>query len=446
MTTVSLEILSIPKIVRKIQIWVYSNNSGTILVNWGSQRQSFLIDSQEHQPIIITHDNESNNILTIECLIGEVNIGSVNINYSSTINPYFTNKYPDQVEVLLKSDCNLNLIDSAFRNELANKDLFLSTGENGFSAVSQLVSNVQINNQCQDFKHWYCLNQHDIYSANIHVTTPEIKRQPQTLSPEQNLIEPVWKYHYDTSFISNLDTRFYEFVNKKLTDKNIQWNNQTFTGYRIPYSYAIRIQTQLIDNIELIQNKKIVDLGTDRGQFLYPCLELGCASITGAQTINEYNDVINQALTYLDYNDRANAIWGDAYDLVGLTQILKGKDTLLMLGLIYHLNNHYQLLEAITKTNLTGLVIDVSINAGLDHHTDLEPKIKWKPEPKNIDVNGWEIGGINKNWMWVGIPNASWVIQTLQFFGWKIKSNVIHSYLRTSSPTLNNRGIITAYR
>jgi hypothetical protein len=446
MTTPSLEILSIPKIVRKIQIWVYSNESGSILVNWGGQDQIFLINSQEHRPIVVTHGNESANDLIIECLTGQVCIGSIDINYSWAINPYFTSKYPDQVALLLESDCNLNVVDSDFRNDLVDENLFLSTEENNFSSVSNLVSNVHINNQSQNFEHWYYLTHNDIYSSSIHATTPAIDSQPQTLLPEQKIIESSWKYHYDKDFISNLDTRFYEFVNKKLSNESIQWNNQMFTGYRIPYGYAVRIQTQLVDNIELIRNKRIVDLGTDRGQFLYPCLELGCASIIGVQPLDGYNNAINQALTGLNYNDRASAVWGDAYDLAGLIEILKDKDTLLMLGLLYHLNNHYQLLETVTKTDLTGLVIDIAINAGLDHHTDSEPKIKWMFEQQNVDVKGWELAGINKDWTWVGLPNASWLIQTLQFLGWKIKSNVMHSNLRTSTPQLKHRGIITAYR
>ena len=443
----STEILSIPNLVRKIRIWVRSPCLCLIKVNWAGNSQTFSVDSQvEHTPIIIAHGNESNNKLTIECLSGQINIGIIDINYSWTINPYFTNTYPDQVDRLLKSNCDLTLIDADFRKDLSSRDLFLSTGENDFSAIAHLANNVYINEHLQDVAPWYICNAADIYSSDIYVTTPAIESVPPVHGPDQSSSIPELKYEYDADFISKLDTRFYEFVNKKLADQDIKWNDQIFTGYQIPYGYAIRIQNQLVDNVELIKDKHVFDLGTDRGSFLYPCIELGCKSITGAQPLNDYNNAINEALIGLNLNDRASAVWGDAYDLPGLTKLLKGKDTLLMLGLLYHLNNHYHLLEAVTKTDITGLVIDISINFWFDHYVHSDPAIKWKLEQQNVDVKGWEFNGINKDWTWVGYPNAAWLVQTLQFMGWKIKSSVIHGSLRTSSPQLIHRGIVTAYR
>jgi hypothetical protein len=447
MSTTSTEILSIPELVRKIRIWVDSPSPGTIVVNWAGNQQTFQIASQEHCPIIIAHGQESNNALNIKCLFGQVNIGSIDINYSWKINPYFIEQYADQVKLLLDSGFNLSLIESKFRDDLFTTDLFLSTGDNDYSAVADLVSNVQINNNYQKSSSWYPLLPGDVFAADIYTTTPALENQSAVPAPVQNLVNAQWKYSYDQEFVANLDTRFYEYVNKKLADNTVQWNEQMFTGYQVPYGYAVRMQVQLIDNIELIKDRHVVDLGTHRGQFLYPCLELGCASITGAQPMSDYNTAINEALAGLNYSNRASAVWGDAYNLVELSNLLQGKDTLLMLGLLYHLNNHYQLLETVSNTNLTGLVIDISVLDGdLDHYTNQEPRIKWITEQQNLDESGWELDGVNKNWTWVGHPNSAWLIQTLQYLGWTIKSSVMHSGLRTRKPQLRHRGVITAIR
>jgi hypothetical protein len=447
MSGTSTEILSIPELARKIRIWTRSLESSTIVVEWAGNQQIFQIASREHLPVIIAHGDSANNLLTIKCVTGRVDIGSININYSWTINPYYTNLYTKQVQPLIESGFDLSLIDSNFRKDLFNEDLFLSTGADDFSAVTNLISNVQINGQNQDENSWHRLNANDVFSGNIYVTTPAMENRPTTSAPKQSSINLEWKYSYNQDFINNLDTRFYEYVNKRLVDHNVQWNDQVFTGYSVPYGYAIRIQTQLIDNVELIKNRRIVDLGTNRGQFLYPCIELGCRSIIGVQPLNDYNTAINEALTGLGHNDRACAQWGDAYDLHGLTEILKNQDTLLLLGTLYHFNNHYQLLETVTKTKLTGLIIDISvIDDDLNFYTGTEPSIKWKVEQQNVDESGWEFNGVNKNWTWVGHPNASWIIQTLQYLGWQIKSSVMHSGLRTRKPQLRHRGIVTAYR
>lgn len=166
MSITSTEILSIPEIVRKIRIWARSSSPSVIVVNWASNQQTFQIDSQEHVPIVIAHGNDTNNILKIKCITGRVDIGSIDINYSWTINPYYNTLYAEQVQNLIASGFDLSAIDDNFRNDLFNKDLFLSTGEDDFSAVANLVSNVQINNQHQDANAWYCLNANDIFSAD----------------------------------------------------------------------------------------------------------------------------------------------------------------------------------------------------------------------------------------------------------------------------------------
>lgn len=447
MSSTSTEILSIPDIVRKIRIWVHSPGPSVVAVDWAGNQQIVHINTQEHYPITVEHGNNMSNILTVKCLSGQINVGSIDINYSWTINPHYTNLYAEQVKLLIESGFDLSKIDSNFRNDLFDKDLFLSTGEDDYSAVAELVSNVQLNNQPQVLNTWYCLQAGDCFSANIYVTTPAVENQSTSIAPDQTAVDSQWRYSYNQDFVNTIDTRFYEYVNKKLADCTVQWSEKMFTGYRIPYGYAIRIQTQLIDNIELIKNKRVVDLGTHRGQFLYPCIELGCQSVVGVQPMPDYNQAINEALAGLNYSDCASAIYGDAYDLSGLTKILKDQDTLLMLGLIYHLNNHYQLLETITRTNLTGLVIDISVTDNdIAHYTDSSPAIKWLTEQQNIDEGGWEFAGVEKNWTWVGLPNAAWLTQTLQYLGWQIKSSVMHSALRTRKPQLRHRGIVTAYR
>ena len=115
--------------------------------------------------------------------------------------------------------------------------------------------------------------------------------------------------------------------------------------------------------------------------------------------------------------------------------------------MLYHFNHHYQLLEAITHTDITGLVIDTSVIPDhYQHYIDPIPSIRYLSEAQGIDINGWELRGYNKNSTWVGIPNASWIQATLQHLGWRIRSHQMVSMLRTIRPNLRHRGVITAVR
>jgi hypothetical protein len=442
---------------RQIRVWIKSNSlSSRIQIGCHNGTLSEInLDTSKHHPVIVELDDQSENTLEVSVMSGEIEVGNIEINYSVRLNQYFKRKYPMEIEILQENNFDISKISKEFFQDLQQQDLLESTGADDFSAMEDLRQLIKINGHSIEGKksEWIKLCTEELMLVKIYATTPVLSSKDKKnwrYKIDKELFNLDFKLdkNYDQSFINGIDTKFYEYVNTKLANKHTNWDDN-FTKYTLPYSNKIRIQTQLLDNQELIKNRHVLDLGSDRGQFLYPCLLMNCKSITGVQPLKDYNQTINEALDYLHLSDRAQAVNGNVYDLVNLKMLLQNKNTVLMLGLIYHINNHYELLKTISESDIDAIVIDVAIKPYINHYEHYrsnQPSILYLHEKTGVDTHGIEITNYPNTTTFVGTPNAKWLIMTLEHMGWTIKSNKMITYLRHTHGNLCYRGIITAIR
>jgi 2-polyprenyl-3-methyl-5-hydroxy-6-metoxy-1,4-benzoquinol methylase len=445
---ISLEVKNIPVILRSFRVWIKSQTSTAAIEIGlvGNNKKILELDNDCHREIVLHQTAHDQTQIELKVLHGQVQVVTVEINHSWKINPYFYNKYPDQINCFINSEFDVSMVSQEFFQDLQLYDLFESTGDTEFSATTNLAYNVRLNqdviqdnNLCGDL----LVNDHLIF--DVYVTSPAIEKKRSEFDQNFNF-DFAWSQNFDQTIIDGLDLRFYEFVNKKLTNKNVNWAPETFSGYKMPYAFKSRIQSQLIDNVEFIKDRHVVDLGCERGQFLFPCTALGCASVTGVQPLEDYNHVINEALAHLNLQTQASAVYGNVYDLNYLKNQLVGKDTVLCLGLLYHLNHHYQFLQTISSSDVSALIIDISIQNKhmLDFYCSNTPDIRYWYEKHGVDINGWELLSTTNPNTFVGTPNAAWIINCLTHLGWTVKSNVLQSMVKL--PHLRYRGVISFYR
>lgn len=429
------------RMLRKIRVYINAQETSTFVVTWCGTHSEYTAEPGEYLSVILEQTNQDNS-LEITCIAGKISVGPIDVNHSWTVNPYFRLKYPDIAEQFLSNGCDLSLVSEDFLNDINTQSLFISTGENKFGAIENLKINPTVNGT-PVLSDWITVDQGETFATDVYITEAAV--QPDNIE-QQSQHKVQWIRDYDQQFIDNLDKRFHEYVDKKLENPALKWNNNLFAGYDIPYIDKVRIQSQLLNNVEFIKNQHIVDLGPHKGQFLYPCIELGCASITGVQPLEEHNTAITQACYHLGHGDIAKSIWGDAYDLDELIKLCKGKDTLLCLGLIYHLNNHYALFDAITQSDVSAVIVDRMVEPDdLEHYTQSTPSIDFRYEAQG-PATGIELHSANRDLTWVGKPNAAWITNTLTHMGWKIKSTTMSSYTTLVHPQYRHRGVVTAYR
>lgn len=437
-------------IKRKISLWVKgTQNINEFIITTDCGTQKHLIDNAQHYNFIIEFVDPKN--LKIECISGQVDLGSVNINYSWIINPYYQKHFSNDVRTLLNTqfdlkDCSLEFIES-----LKEHSLWIDSGADGYSAAEELVIGPKLNLMPAIKNNgWFEITAGNYLMFDLYVPIPanDYANQNQVLYQESTnqKIETTHLRLYDHAQIDNITKQFQLYVERHYADPLRQWTDIPDPSPPLPYSEKIRIQSQLIDNLDLIRGRRLVDFGCDRGQYLYPSVLLGANHVTGAQIVKKYNNGINAALQHMNLGDRACAVDCDVYDLDRVKEILNtGIDTILFLGIIYHINHHYQLLKTFTDSSATAIVIDSRIYC-LDFYLNPDPLVQWGEEQQNEIGSGVEILAANSKVTWTGKPNASWIWNTLVKLGWTPRSSVITNSLALNYPQFRTRGVITATR
>jgi len=427
---------------RKIRIWFKTLDLNSILkIETFNFTEKYTV-KENHWSIEVPIDQTNNN-LKIFCLTGFIEIGKIEINYSWQINSYYYENYCDETRLLEQNEFDLSLCSDEMLNDLEKIPLWIDTGEDNFSAVENLVLNPCINLKLTHYKDWFSLKKDDFFSCKIYCPRlPEswIKTRPVFDIRQFNSIKTI---KYNKEIISKLDNRFNSLVKKILLDPLSDKSTVEHDKKDLPYAWKTRIQAQLVDNMELIADKHVIDIGADLGQFTYPCAILGCKTVTSAQIVDEHNNAIKSAADHFGLQDVIKIDKCDIYDIENVNRSLHGIDTILFLGVIYHINHHYQLLETFTRSNATGIVIDCIIE-DLSFWNDPQPKMNWIKEYQNKEGNGIEYKSPDSKVTWVGIPNASWIINSLEILGWEILK-----MSQTRSLTLSkmrHRGIISAKR
>jgi len=441
---------------RKISFWIkgtYDTNEFVVTTDLVTQRH--LINDSQHYNFVVAFNDPKN--LKIQCLRGHVDLGQVDINYSWIINPYYHKNFPQDVDALLSSNFDLShgqaqcSCSPEFIDSLQNHNFWIDSGADRYSATQELVLGPKINSiPTAKNNGWFEINAGDCLTFDLYVPRPSVDyaTRNQVLAHEKNTqqFETVQLYSYDHDQINGITNQFQMYVDRYCADPTSCWTAISQPPSALPYTEKIRIQSQLINNLDLIKDRKLVDFGCDRGQYLYPSLMLGAGHVTGAQIVAKHNDGINAALEHMGLDHRACAVDCDIYDLDRVKQILDtGIETILCLGLIYHVNHHYQLLKTFSASSATAIVIDSMIH-DLDFYLDPVPLIRWKEEHQHEHGNGIEIASSKPGLTWTGTPNAAWIWHALINLGWHPRSSTVTNSLALNYPQFRTRGVITATR
>jgi SAM-dependent methyltransferase len=168
-----------------------------------------------------------------------------------------------------------------------------------------------------------------------------------------------------------------------------------------------RAQVLLVENQSLVQNKRVLDLGSHDGRFSYACLKLGARSITGIEgrphLVN--NSISN--LKQLGYSPgQYEFIQGDVFD--ELPRIKSGSfDTVLCFGFFYHTTRQAELLAQIVRIQPANLILDTTVDLIRGSYLKIGTE-DYELEPNTIAAPGL-----------VGIPSKGLVELLFKTFGFK---------------------------
>lgn len=165
-------------------------------------------------------------------------------------------------------------------------------------------------------------------------------------------------------------------------------------------------QDYLAKHHTTISNKIVLDLACHDGESTDILQTMGAKHIY-AIDIREH--LIEEARQHLTGN--IDFFVGDVTDSKLICPLIEKSQTVVLLGLFYHLFDHFRFLSHILKPNIEYCLIETLFGT-----ESLNAEMVWGFENTHDDIHGWSQGlKIIPN----GTPNLSWIIQAARIFGFE---------------------------
>jgi len=256
---------------------------------------------------------------------------------------------------------------------------------------------------------------------------------------EQELQKEI--YNISDKDVSNIisclpDKRYYEYAYHKFFSKNDtlkfnKWNDWKEWSYSI--QDLIRFKNIILDNEEFIREKTVIDFGCHLGYLTLFCLHLGSKFVKATNIRKKYLDIAEEILIAAGYNNTNFELLNtDIHNYQTNINLCKDIDTVLLSGIIYHIHDHYNVLESVTKNKPKIVIIEIKETKNTLNTN--YPMIDWKVEDAANPVNG---SNSNYDTVLVGFPNSKWLDLAMEQLNYmKINESlfemVLRKYMRSS--------------
>lgn len=212
------------------------------------------------------------------------------------------------------------------------------------------------------------------------------------------------------------DKKYYEYIYHKLTNTDVtfeKWNHWPIWNY--PVQDALRFKYILLDNVQYIKNSCVADFGCHIGYMSLFMSHLGAKHITGTNIRQKELDLSKELCDIAGANN-IDFRHSDLHNYQNVLEICNNHQTILFSGIMYHLTDQVNLLETVTKSSATTLIIDTREPISIKGNS--QPLMAYTIENSSVNVNGF-VESAESNSMLVGAPNQSWIDYTMVHFGWK---------------------------
>ena len=181
-----------------------------------------------------------------------------------------------------------------------------------------------------------------------------------------------------------------------------------------------KYEKAIADNLDIIQNKKILDIGSGLGDFGLFCLEDGAEQVIGIDSRMIFYTGMRRFLkTHPEYNHYYP--WhGDLYNL---PKKIDG-DTILCLGVFCHIHNHIEFLKELHNLSATHLILGVPVLIDDDLSSQEYGKtgiLVWRHQTLKQHPRGGIDG--DKEVAFTAFPNRKFVTDALAYTGWEIETS-----------------------
>lgn len=189
-----------------------------------------------------------------------------------------------------------------------------------------------------------------------------------------------------------------------------QWNNSIVEDADIKFCRIDRCiladwTVKLFEkHPEILQDKKVIDIACNFGYWSAFSYLNQCHSVVGVDVRDDNLKVAKSIQEDLALpTDQVEFVKADIHDYTHIKKLCDEKNTVLLLGIMYHIHDHFNVLQAVCQPTVQHVVIETGQSTEIINSPD--PLIWWKTE-STFELLA---GSMNRNdEILVGYPNTAW--------------------------------------
>jgi len=190
------------------------------------------------------------------------------------------------------------------------------------------------------------------------------------------------------------------------------WHSKTRLETEIS-SYDSYELDWILQHKEIFQNQNVIDFACHTGHMSFFCLEQGAKKVLGVDVRQSHVDAAKGVQEILKIsNEVLEFKVADLHDYSNTARLCQDKDTVLLFGIMYHVHDHVNILNAVLQPSVKHVIIEVGNATSI---VDLpEPLIHWKLETTEKHDAGSDSFG--KKVIPIGYGNLSWYKYIMAYF------------------------------
>jgi hypothetical protein len=221
------------------------------------------------------------------------------------------------------------------------------------------------------------------------------------------------------------DKKYYEYAYHKFFNPEVTLDSWVpWDQWEYPERDLLRFNHIIGQQINHIQNKRVLDVACHLGYLSLFCLHNGASYVTGTNVRDKELSIAKEIIELAGYTNY-ELLNSNIYNIEEFCKLCNLHDTVLLSGILYHINNHYQILKAIADSTAQTLILESLLSDSVDIGN--HPIINWKFEEVSEPTQGFEE---NQRQTFVGIPNHKWIEIALLQVGFKIIYNEIFEFTK----------------
>jgi SAM-dependent methyltransferase len=232
------------------------------------------------------------------------------------------------------------------------------------------------------------------------------------------------------------DKKYYEYAYHKFFNPTVEFQNWTpWDEWTYPERDLSRFEHIIGKQLHHIRKQRVLDVACHLGYLSLFCLHNGASHVTGTN-VREFELSVSKEIAGLANYPNCDFVWSDIYNQQEFFNLCNQHDTILLCGILYHINNHYEVLKTIADSDAKTLIIESDIGKSIE--IGERPLVHWITEPTSNSTLAFEE---NKHTSFVGYPNHKWIEHALKSLGFRITYNVYFDHV-TPNGSLTKRCVV----